>query len=264
MTFYTVDDTGRQRSVEIKVGNERIVHGRQQMLTDSKERTLYERAVALLADADVFGVAAVEDTRGTPLYDGATSLMPDARSIAVVGVEVFPEVVGLVEPQRQMGEVSANDLYPPHLDYLNGRLNRAIYDLAKVYRGAGYRALPLPSLGTPNDARFMRGILSFKHAGEYAGLGKIGRSSLLITPQFGPRARLACLLTNAEMPSTRRAIENPCASCPDLCVANCPAGALAAPAAGQPYAINKFACSTFRQAAGLCATCVSVCLAGAR
>lgn len=234
------------------------------MLTNAAERTIHERAFACLADADVFGVAAVEDTRDTPLYESATSLLPGARSIVVIGMEVFPEVVGLVEPQRQMGEASANDIYPPHLEYLNGRLNRALYDLAKIYRGAGYRALPLPSLGTPTDARFMRGILSFKHAGEYAGLGKIGRSSLLITPQFGPRTRLACLLTNAEIPSTRRAIEDPCASCPELCVANCPAEALATPAAGQPYAINKFACSSFRQAAGLCATCVSICLAGDR
>ena len=49
------------------------------MLTDAAERTLHERAFASLADADVFGVAAVEDTRGTPLYDSATALLPGAR-----------------------------------------------------------------------------------------------------------------------------------------------------------------------------------------
>ena len=161
-----------------------------------------------------------------------------------------------------MGAASASDLYTPHMDFLHGRLNRAIYDVAKIYRGAGFRALPLPAAGTPFDARFFRGILSFKHAGEYAGLGRIGRSSLLVTPQFGPRVRLACLLTDADIPSTRRALEDLCASCPDLCVAHCPAGALANPGGGQRYAINKFACSSFRQASGLCATCVSSCLMG--
>lgn len=233
------------------------------MSMDEAQQALHESAFALVGDADLFGVAAVEDTRGTPLYDSAVSLLPGAKSIIVIGMEIFREVVDLVVPDKQMGEAAARDLYQPHLDYLSGRLNRAIYDLAKVYRRERYRALPLPSQGTPNDTRFLRGILSFKHAAEYAGLGTIGRSSLLITPKFGPRVRLACLLTDADIPNGRRLADDACSSCPYLCVANCPAGALATPDAGQRYAINKFACASFRQATGCCATCVSICLAGA-
>jgi epoxyqueuosine reductase len=216
---------------------------------------------ARITEADAVGVTAVADTVGTPLYDSAISLLPGARSIVVLGMEIFSEVVDLVEPEKEMGEAAARDLYGPHLDYLNGRLNRGIYELAKVYRRAGFRALPLPSQGTPTDARFQRGILSFKHAAEFAGLGRIGQNSLLITPEFGPRMRLACLLTDAEIPATQRLAANPCDGC-GRCIEKCPAHALTSPAAGQPYAINKFACASFRQGSGCCSTCISSCPVG--
>jgi epoxyqueuosine reductase QueG len=234
------------------------------MATDAADHSLYEAALARVADIDLLGVAAVADTRGTPLYKSAVSLMPSARSIVVLGMEIFAEVADLVVPDKKMGEAAARDLIGPHYDFLNGRLNRGIYELAKVYRAAGFRCLPLPSQGTPVDGRYLDGLLSFKHAGEYAGLGVIGRSSLLITPAFGPRVRLACLLTDAAIPPGDRLDDNPCAGCGALCVASCPCGALSMPADGQIYAINKYACSAYRSAAGCCVTCLSVCPAGAR
>jgi epoxyqueuosine reductase len=220
-----------------------------------------EVSFARVTDVDAVGVAAVADTIGTPLYDSAIALLPGARSIVVLGMEIFPEVVDLVEPEKQTGEAAARELYGPHIDYLSGRLNRGIYELAKVYRRAGYHALPLPSQGTPADARFQRGILSFKHAAQFAGLGRIGQNSLLITPQFGPRMRLACLLTDAGIPASQPLATNPCDGC-GRCIETCPAQALASPAAGQPYAINKFACASFRQGAGSCSTCMSSCPVG--
>ena len=234
------------------------------MATDAADRSLYEAALARVADIDLIGVAAVADTLGTPLHKSAVSLLPGARSIVVLGMEIFAEVADLVVPEKKMGEAAARDLIGPHYDYLNGRLNRGIYEVAKVYRAAGFRCLPLPSQGTPVDGRYLDGLLSFKHAGEYAGLGVIGRSSLLLTPEHGPRVRLACLLMDAELPAGRRLADNPCDGCGALCVASCPCGALAMPADGQTYAINKYACSAFRNASGCCVTCLSVCPTGAR
>lgn len=231
------------------------------MLTTAPEK-LREESFARIGDVDVVGVASVESAQGTPLFDSARALLPNAQSIVVVGAEVFAEVAELVVPGGAVGEAVARDLFQPHLDFLNGRLNRAIYELAKVYRGAGFRAIPLPSQGTPNDMRFMNGILSFKHAAQYAGLGSIGRSSLLITPKFGPRVRLACLLTDANIPSGGPSGADPCASCPGLCVDHCPAGALAMAPHGERYVINKFACYTFRHASGGCSTCLNVCPEG--
>ncbi len=233
------------------------------MAASSAGVSLHERACARIPDIDLVGVAAVADAYGTPLYDSAVALLPAARSLVVLGMEIFAEVANLVVPEKLMGEAAARDLIGPHFDYLSGRLNRGLYELAKVYRGAGYRAIPLPSQGTPTDGRYLKGILSFKHAAEYAGLGVIGRSSLLVTPQYGPRVRLACLLTDAEIPAGRRLTEDLCEGCGAACVASCPSGALALPRGDEPYAINKFACSSFRTATGCCLTCLSVCPVGA-
>lgn len=224
--------------------------------------TLAGRGVlAVIPDADLFGVASVADTLGTPLFESATSLLPGARSLVVLAMEVYPEVLDLVVPEKQVGDVAARDLYGPHIDYLSGRLDGGLYKLAREYRRRGYRALPLPSQGTPSDPRFLRGILSFKHAGEAAGLGRIGWNSLLLTPEFGPRVRLACLLTDADIAPSPVLAANPCDGC-GKCVEDCPADALMPPAAGQVYAINKFACSSFRQGAGCCSTCQSACPIG--
>jgi epoxyqueuosine reductase len=220
---------------------------------------LRERAFASLSDIDLFGVASVAEAAGTPLAESAIALLPGARAIVVLGMELFPEVLRLLTPDKVMGEAAARELYAPHIDYQNGRLNRGLYSLAHVLRAEGYKAIPLPSQGTPVDARFQRGILSFKHAGQYAGLGRIGRSSLLLTDKFGPRQRLACLLTDAPLPSTRRELADPCAGCAGDCIASCPAGALALPVGDEPYKINKFACCAFRAGAGACSTCMSGC-----
>ena len=216
---------------------------------------------ALLPEVDVFGVASIEEASDTPLYESAISLLPGARSIVVLGMEVYQEVLDLVVPEHKVGEAAARDLYGPHLDYLNGRLNCGIYDLARDLRRDGHRVLPLPSQGTPSDPRFLRGILSFKHAAERAGLGRIGWSSLLVTRQFGPRLRLACLLTDAEIAPSKPLADNPCDGC-GKCVDACPAGAVKSPVAGQDYALDRFACASFRQGAGCCSTCQSVCPVG--
>jgi len=230
------------------------------MIPTTDELALREQVFAALGDVDLCGVAAVADTRGTPLYESAARLLPDARAIVVLGAELYAEVLRLVEPERVMGEAAARELFAPHVEYMNGRLNRALYGLAKRLRTQGYRTLPLPSQGTPVDARFQRGILSFKHAAEFAGLGRIGRTSLLITKEFGPRVRLACLLTDAPLPATRRESADLCADCAGTCIATCPAAALAEPPSGQSYAINKYACASFRAGAGACSTCMSACV----
>jgi epoxyqueuosine reductase QueG len=163
------------------------------MATATDESALRERAFASLCDIDLCGVAAVSDAAGTPLHDSAALLMPGARSIVVLGVELFPEVLRLVEPDTLMGEAAARELYTPHVDFMNSRLNRALY-------------------------------------------------------------------TKAPLPSTRREVADPCADCAGDCISRCPAGALAEPADGQRYGVNKYACASFRAGAGACSTCMSECL----
>lgn len=212
-------------------------------------------------DVDLIGVVSLHDLKGSRLEETALRLLPETRSIVVFAMEVYAEILDHVRPARTMGEASLNDLLDRNAEFLSGRLTKAAYDVAKVSRKSSLKALPLPAAGCPTDARFLEAVFSYKHAGQAAGLGYIGRSSLLITPDFGPRVRLSCCLTEAQMKPTKAAAPGLCESC-ELCIKNCPSGALNRPSAAEPYSINKFACSSFRNASGGCSECMRLCPAG--
>jgi epoxyqueuosine reductase len=186
------------------------------------------------------------------------NLLPEARSAVVFAMEVYPEVLNLTSPERIMGAASLNDLLVSHTDYLNSWVTKAAYDVVKASRSIGLKALPLPARGCPVDARFHEAVFSYKHAGQAAGLGKIGWHSLLITPGFGPRVRLAACLTEAELQPTTVTMTFKCEPC-GLCIDVCPAGAIAKPQPGEQYSVNKFACSAFITASSACSECMRVC-----
>jgi epoxyqueuosine reductase len=212
-------------------------------------------------DADMVGVAALDDWKGTSLEETALRLLPKAKSVVVLAMEVYPEVLDLTSPERTTGAASTNDLYTQHTAYICGRLTKATYDVAKTFHRKGLKALPLPAAGCPMDGRFQEAVFSYKHAAEAAGLGKIGWHSLLITPEFGPRVRLACCLTEATVEPTGIGFDVECASC-GICLERCPAKAISQPEVGQPYAINKYACCSFLGAAGGCSECMKLCPRG--
>ncbi len=230
----------------------------------SKERKTAAENAELLnliseLDVDTVGIANLADWKGTELEEVALNLLPGARSVVIFAMELFREVLDLSKPERIMGAASLNDLYTSHADYINGQLTEAAYDAAKASRSFGLKALPFPSSDSPWDARFLEAVLSYKHAGQAAGLGKIGWNGLLITPGLGPRVRLSACVTEAELPPTNAVnMTFKCDKC-RLCIKHCPADAIREPQSGEQYAIDKFACSTFLTASGLCAECMRVC-----
>jgi len=212
-------------------------------------------------DADIVGVAALSDWKGTKLEKTALRLLPQTKSVVVLAMEVYPEILDLSAPERITGAASLNDLLARHTEYITSRLTKAAYDITKEFRQRGLKALPLPAAGCPYDVRFLEAVFSYKHAGEAAGLGRMGWHSLLITPGFGPRVRLACCLTEGEIEPTSLDYDAECAGC-GICVEICPAKAISEPKAGEQYAINKYACCSFYSAAGGCSECMKLCPRG--
>jgi epoxyqueuosine reductase len=209
-------------------------------------------------DVELLGVVSMEASTPEELKSRATSLLPGVKSVVVVGKEVYKEIVSLLKPSKEAGAAEYGELLGPHAEYLTGRLNKAIYDLAALFKKEGYRSLPLPAAGCPLDQRFLTAIFSYKHAGELAGLGTIGKHSLLITPEYGPRVRLACLLTEAPLEGSLRKSKDYCIHC-DACIRECPANALYKPQQNEPYSMNKFACHTYRQMGIACSICMRAC-----
>jgi epoxyqueuosine reductase QueG len=66
-----------------------------------------------------------------------------------------------------------------------------------------------------------------KDAAVLAGLGRIGRNNLVITPRFGPRVRFRALWVDIETgPVPCAAFVNPCDTCNHPCESECPQDAL--------------------------------------
>jgi epoxyqueuosine reductase len=209
-------------------------------------------------DVELLGVVSLQTSTSEELKRRATSLLPHAKSVVVLGKEIYREVVSLLKPRKEVGEAECGELLGPHSDYLSGRLTGAAHNLSNLFRREGYRSLPLPAVGCPTDQRFMTAVFSYKHAGELAGLGKIGKHSLLITPEFGSRVRLACVLTEALLESSHLTQKDYCINC-DACIRECPAQALHVPKQNEVYSMDKFACRTYRQAGLTCTICMKVC-----
>jgi epoxyqueuosine reductase QueG len=208
-------------------------------------------------DIDLAGAAAVDDTGSPGLRQRVSLLLPTARSVVVFAKEIYQEVVDLLRPSSEAGQAHGGDLLPMHSEYLNGRLNRGVHELAAYFRQRGYRSLPLPAIA-PTDQRFLEGLLSYKHVAELAGMGRIGWHSMLITGQFGPRVRLACVVTEAPLESSPSYLEESCEGC-GACIESCPAKALEVPGNGMAYSLNRFSCRTYREAGLTCSVCMKVC-----
>ena len=209
-------------------------------------------------EVDMVGVASIASLKNKQAKEAVLELLPSAKSIVVAGMEIWPEFLELTSPEMTAGSFNLNDIYQQHIGYIQGKLSKAVYDIAKAIHKAGLKALPLTGVGPAVDRRVLRGILSYKHLAEAAGLGRIGMSSLLITEKFGPRVRLAMCLTEAVLEPTPFLENHICRYC-NVCVLKCPAKALDRPKTGDAYAINKFACREYTEASGGCSECMRVC-----
>ena len=221
-----------------------------------------EQDVLAGLDADIIGVATFAKWKDSRLEETALALLPETRSIIVFGLEIHREILDLSSPSRIQGAASTTDLLNADSQHLSGRLTRTAYDISRAAHNLGFSTLPLPARNCPTDNRFIEAIISYKHAGQAAGLGKLGWHSLLIGSEFGPRLRLGVCLTEAELePTPASNVTFNCERC-RKCIEICPAKAISEPAPGEPYSINKFACSTYLTAAGGCSQCMRVCPPG--
>jgi epoxyqueuosine reductase QueG len=75
------------------------------------------------------------------------------------------------------------------------------------------------------DYKNLIGDLSHKHAAVLAGLGQMGKSSLLITPQYGNRVYISSVITNAPLEPDEPFKEDLCKDC-DICIKACPVKAI--------------------------------------
>jgi epoxyqueuosine reductase len=142
--------------------------------------------------------------------------------------------------------------------------------IAKKSQEAGYRAYPIPASQTVNP-RKLEGAFSHKLAAHLAGLGWIGKSCLLITPEHGPRVRLATVLTDAPLkPGTEMPDHcGDCRKCVEICPVRAFTGVTFDPSQPRDVRFRAQLCNDYSDrrsrflGEGLCGLCVYVCPYGA-
>lgn len=180
------------------------------------ENTLTEtvKRKALQLGADLAGIADLERLRGIPTIPD--NLLCGFTRAVVVAIAISPAVFGQIEG-------GPTPLYAHHYLQANQMLDNIAFNLQQLLLGSGHKALALPA-SQVLDTENWTGHISSKAVAMAAGLGWQGRSLLLITPQFGPRVRIAVILTDAPLVADQP-IPNRCGKCRN-CVEACPAGAI--------------------------------------
>ncbi len=178
------------------------------------------RELADSMGADFFGVAELAPARDAILGQGGEVIGAFPRAISI-GIALPHPVVDQL-PNRQERAVAIN--YRHHgYDVINQRLDLITSRLASVLQRDGHKVMPIPA-SRRIDAERICGAFSHKMGAHLAGLGWIGKSCLLVTPEVGPRVRWATVLTNAPFSATGRSMEERCGECRE-CVDICPVGA---------------------------------------
>jgi epoxyqueuosine reductase QueG len=76
------------------------------------------------------------------------------------------------------------------------------------------------------ERMYGRAILSLRHAGYLAGLGVLGKNTLLINEKYGNMIQLGAVLVNVDLKGDSLAKYEVCITDCQICLDSCPQGAL--------------------------------------
>jgi epoxyqueuosine reductase QueG len=170
--------------------------------------------------AELVGIAPVERFEQTPKGFHPKDIMHDAESVIVIGKYV---PLGVLEGNSK-GAVTK--VYETTFNVLD----RCAYELSLFIEELAGRGVPVPA-----DAPYIswdaarqhgRGDLSHRHAAVLAGLGSLGKNTLLLTPEFGNRVNLASILTNLSSEADPLFEGDLCIPDCDRCIKTCPGKAI--------------------------------------
>ncbi|MFA4860220.1 4Fe-4S double cluster binding domain-containing protein [Methanoregula sp.] len=222
------------------------------------------RNLARTLDADYFGVADLTPARDFIRAQGGERASCYPRGV-VVGIRLQDRVVDLLpEKDREGAILYRHTTY----DVVNTALDQAALRIANALQREGYGAFPVPASKRTDDEHIC-GIFSQKLAAHLAGLGWIGKSCLLVTPDHGPRVRWVTVLTDAPLKPTGSPMEprcGECTACVDICPVHAFTGRTFSPGEPREARYNAAGCDRYYKelekntgSAAVCGLCVWVC-----
>jgi epoxyqueuosine reductase len=169
--------------------------------------------------ADLAGIAPVERFEAAPAGHRPADILEGARSVMVCAMRLPRSVLD--------GPATS---YQCSMDAVHRRLDELAVELALFLEQSGARAVPVPSDDPYRhweaERNYGMGDMSHRHAAQAAGLGRLGRNSMLVTPQFGNMVHLVSIVTDAALDPDPLLQWEPCPPGCARCIKACPAGAI--------------------------------------
>jgi epoxyqueuosine reductase QueG len=171
--------------------------------------------------ADLIGIASTDRFIDAPVGFRPHDIMPAAKSVVVVAKRM---------PQELIANVNRLTFYTAAVQTAFTGLDHIAYMLTCFLEEQGGKALPVPAdnpyTSWDEEAKSGRGELSHRHAAVAAGLGRLGKNSLLITPQYGNRVHLVSIITDQVIEPDPIVNTELCPPTCQRCIDACPARAL--------------------------------------
>jgi len=180
--------------------------------------------------ADLVGIGSMDRFDGAPMQNDPRHIFPEASSIIGLGFRIHRGLFRGIEEGTyfagypSMGYASINDVYAPIVLREVGNLledngyEAILYQNTSVRLGCGVGKEVASDKPKPDV------FLHFRIAAAICGMGEIGYSKLLLTPEFGPRQRLAFIITDAPLepdPIFEGKICDRCMMCVKECTGQC-------------------------------------------
>lgn len=178
------------------------------------------KSLAVRLGADQCGIAGIERFSSAPNGFNPIDVWSKCKSVVVFLKRLPPEVIMAENPVPYSH--TAYLLYSA-LDQIGLRLCTEL-ETHKVH------GVPVPTdvpyLYWDAERKHGMGIISMRHAAFNAGLGILGRNTLLINPSFGNMVYIGAVLTDTEIDNDPLVRDLACPPNCRLCLDACPAEAL--------------------------------------
>lgn len=224
------------------------------MITKSKMTAIKIKRIAYDLGADLCGIAPVERFRHAPIGFRPSDVYSKSESVIVYAKRLPSEVLFA---ESCIPYTQVNSLIAFEVDRLSLQFSLKLHDM-------GIKNVMIPSddpyESWNQEKRHGQAILSLRHAGELAGLGKLGKNNLLINVKYGNMLQLGAILTDCLLAYDDIAEYNVCPPNCSLCTESCPKDALDGTTVIQSKCRTL---STYRNEKGYvlkkCWTCRKVC-----
>ncbi|BCB97155.1 iron-sulfur-binding protein [Dissulfurispira thermophila] len=165
--------------------------------------------------ADLVGIADLEPFKQGWTVLPQNLLEPYTRAISIamhVNNDIISAISDVPTPE-----------YAQHYRSVNASLDKITSQLVQWIIDKGFNAKAIQASHIVDENNLL-GNISHKAVARMAGIGWQGKSLLIISPEYGPRIRLATVITNMPLEADQP-LKNRCGRCME-CAKACPASAI--------------------------------------